>query len=103
MLAGVAILSSALMRSDLEHRTEAVVDDLTGMLNRRALEQRLEELQAQAAVSGQSIAAIAADIDHFKRDDDEHGHARCDDVLVEVAHRPRFPPAGVRSRVSGRR
>ena len=45
MLAGVAILSSALMRSDLEHRTEAVVDDLTGMLNRRALEQRLEELR----------------------------------------------------------
>jgi len=89
MLAGVAILSSALMRSDLEHRTEAVVDDLTGMLNRRALEQRLEELEAQAAVGGQSIAAIAADIDHFKRVNDEHGHARGDDVLVEVAYRLR--------------
>jgi diguanylate cyclase (GGDEF)-like protein len=89
MLAGVAILSSALMRSDLEHRTEAVVDDLTGMLNRRALEQRLEELEAQAAVGGQPIAAIAADIDHFKRVNDEHGHARGDDVLVEVAHRLR--------------
>ncbi|MDA0173904.1 GGDEF domain-containing protein [Solirubrobacter taibaiensis] len=89
MLVGVAILSSALMRSDLEHRTEAVVDDLTGMLNRRALEQRLEELEAQAAISGQSIAAIAADIDHFKRVNDEHGHARGDAVLVEVANRLR--------------
>ena len=89
MLAGVAILSSALMRSDLEHRTEAVVDDLTGMLNRRALEQRLEELEAQAAVGGQSVAAIAADIDHFKRVNDEHGHARGDEVLVEVAYRLR--------------
>ena len=89
MLVGVAILSSALMRSDLEHRTEAVVDDLTGMLNRRALEQRLEELEAQAAVGGQPIAAIAADIDHFKRVNDEHGHARGDDVLVEVAYRLR--------------
>jgi diguanylate cyclase (GGDEF)-like protein len=89
MLAGVAILSSALMRSDVDHRTEAVVDDLTGMLNRRALEQRLQELQAQAAVGGQPIAAIAADIDHFKLVNDEHGHARGDDVLVEVAYRLR--------------
>ena len=81
---------SALMRSDLEHRTEAVIDDLTGMLaNRRALEQRLEELEAQAVVGGQSVAAIAADIDHFKRVNDEHGHARGDDVLVEVAYRLR--------------
>jgi diguanylate cyclase (GGDEF)-like protein len=89
MLVGVAILSSALMRSDLEHRSEAVVDDLTGLLNRRALDQRLEELRAQAAVSDQSIAVIAADIDHFKRVNDEHGHARGDVVLQEVARRLR--------------
>lgn len=89
MLAGVALLSTALMRSDLEHRTEAVVDDLTGLLNRRALDQRLEELRALAAVGDQSIAAIAADIDHFKRVNDEHGHARGDAVLEQVAARLR--------------
>ncbi|MBE2315919.1 GGDEF domain-containing protein [Solirubrobacter sp. CPCC 204708] len=88
-LFSVAILLLALMRSDVDHRTEAVVDGLTGMLNRRALEHRLEELRAQAAVSGQSIAAIAADIDHFKRINDEHGHARGDAVLAEVAQRLR--------------
>ncbi|RKQ86106.1 diguanylate cyclase (GGDEF)-like protein [Solirubrobacter pauli] len=88
-LAGVSILSFALMRSDVDHRTEAVLDGLTGMLNRRALSERLEELRAQAGFTGQTVAAIAADIDHFKRINDEHGHARGDTVLVEVAHRLR--------------
>jgi len=88
-LFGVTLLSVALMRSDVDHRTEAVIDVLTGMLNRRALEQRLEELRAQAAITGHPVAAIAADIDHFKRINDEHGHARGDAVLVEVAQRLR--------------
>jgi len=88
-LAGVSILSFALMRSDVDHRTEAVLDGLTGMLNRRALEARLEELRAQAGFTGQTVAAIAADIDHFKRINDEHGHARGDAVLIQVASRLR--------------
>ena len=77
------------MRSDVDHRTEAVIDGLTGMLNRRALDQRLHELTAQARITGQPIAVIAGDIDHFKRVNDEHGHAAGDAVLVEVAYRLR--------------
>ena len=88
-LTAVAILSTALMRSDVDHRTEAVIDGLTGMLNRRALDQRLQELTAQARITGQPIAVIAGDIDHFKRVNDEHGHAAGDAVLVEVAYRLR--------------
>jgi len=88
-LTAVSVLSTALMRSDVDHRTEAVIDGLTGMLNRRALDQRLHELTAQAQVSGQPVAVIAGDIDHFKRVNDEHGHAAGDAVLVEVAYRLR--------------
>jgi diguanylate cyclase (GGDEF)-like protein len=88
-LTAVAVLSTALMRSDVDHRTEAVIDGLTGMLNRRALDQRLQELTAQAQITGQPVAVIAADIDHFKRVNDEHGHATGDAVLVEVAYRLR--------------
>ena len=40
MVISVAILSTALMRSDVEHRTEAVIDPLTGLLNRTALRNR---------------------------------------------------------------
>jgi diguanylate cyclase (GGDEF)-like protein len=85
----VAVVSSALMRSDVDHRTEAVIDGLTGMLNRRALEQRLQELVAQAEISRQPVAVIAADVDHFKRINDTLGHATGDAVLVEVAYRLR--------------
>jgi diguanylate cyclase (GGDEF)-like protein len=88
-LTAVSVLSTALMRSDVDHRTEAVIDGLTGMLNRRALDQRLHELTAQARISGQPVAVIAGDIDHFKRVNDEHGHAAGDAVLVEVAYRLR--------------
>jgi diguanylate cyclase (GGDEF)-like protein len=88
-LTAVAVLSTALMRSDVDHRTEAVIDGLTGMLNRRALDQRLHELAAQAQITGQPVAVIAGDIDHFKRVNDEHGHAVGDAVLVEVAYRLR--------------
>jgi diguanylate cyclase (GGDEF)-like protein len=88
-LAAVAVLSTALMRSDVDHRTEAVIDGLTGMLNRRALDQRLRELTEQAHITSQPVAVIAGDIDHFKRINDEHGHATGDAVLVEVAYRLR--------------
>ena len=88
-LAAVAILSTALMRSDLEHRTEAIIDGLTGMLNRRSLEHRLTELSAQAAVTRKPVAVIAGDLDEFKRVNDEHGHATGDAVLVDVAYRMR--------------
>ena len=85
----ITILSTALLRSDLEHRTEALVDGLTGLLNRRSLEHRLSELADQAAVTNQPVAAIAGDLDHFKLVNDEHGHARGDAVLVGVADRLR--------------
>jgi diguanylate cyclase (GGDEF)-like protein len=59
------------------------------MLNRRALEQRLQELTAQATVTGQPVAVIAADLDHFKRINDEQGHSEGDAVLVDTAYRIR--------------
>ena len=88
-LVAVAVLSTALMRSDQQHRTDAVVDGLTGMLNRRALSHRLDELSAQARVTGLPVTVIAADVDRFKRVNDLHGHGVGDAVLVGVADRLR--------------
>ena len=89
LLVAVAILSTALMQSDLHHRTESVIDTLTGMLNRRALEARVAELTAQAELTGEPIGLVVADLDHFKLVNDEHGHAVGDAVLVDVAYRLR--------------
>jgi diguanylate cyclase (GGDEF)-like protein len=82
----VAILSTALMRSDREHRSEAVIDQLTGMLNRKALTPRANELQQQSQVSGEPIGLILGDLDHFKRVNDTRGHACGDGVLKDVAY-----------------
>jgi diguanylate cyclase (GGDEF)-like protein len=59
-------------------------DPLTGLLNRRALQEALD--QAQAALRrGQPFAWIVLDIDHFKRVNDALGHAGGDAALVHVA------------------
>jgi diguanylate cyclase (GGDEF)-like protein len=82
----VGILSTALMRSDFEHRDEAVIDQLTGMLNRNALMRRAFELEQQARVTGEPIGIVVGDLDHFKQVNDTLGHAAGDAVLAEVAY-----------------
>ena len=86
LLIAVAILSTALMSSDLDHRTESVLDGLTGMLNRKALATRVAELAAQAKVTGEPIGVVVCDVDHFKRINDEYGHAVGDAALVDIAY-----------------
>jgi diguanylate cyclase (GGDEF)-like protein len=85
----VAILSTALMHSDVKHRSEAVMDQLTGMLNRNSLADRTVELAQQSQRTGQPVGLIVGDLDHFKQVNDSHGHAAGDAVLKDVAYRLR--------------
>jgi diguanylate cyclase (GGDEF)-like protein len=82
----VALLSTPLMRSDIQHRNDAVIDQLTGMLNRNALKVRVQELTQQSSVTGEPIGLIIGDLDHFKQINDTHGHSVGDAVLKEVAY-----------------
>ncbi len=82
----VAILSTALMQSDVRHRSEAVIDQLTGMLNRNSLADRTVELAHQSERTGQPVGLIVGDLDHFKQINDTHGHATGDAVLQDVAY-----------------
>jgi diguanylate cyclase (GGDEF)-like protein len=86
LVIALGMLSTALMRSDMEHRTEAVVDPLTGMLNRNALATRIAELTQQSRVSGEPIGLIVGDVDRFKEINDSHGHSTGDAVLRDVAN-----------------
>jgi len=61
------------------------VDPLTELNNRRVLMERLREEWARIQRHGGSLAFIMADIDHFKRVNDAHGHPQGDRVLCEVA------------------
>jgi diguanylate cyclase (GGDEF)-like protein len=82
----VAILSTALMQSDVRHRSAAVIDQLTGMLNRNSLADRTVELAHQSRRTGQPVGLIVGDLDHFKQVNDTHGHATGDAVLQDVAY-----------------
>ena len=88
-IAAVALMSTALLSSDLEHRSEAVVDPLTGMLNRNALVTRVAELAQQSAITKEPVALIVGDLDRFKLINDGHGHAAGDAALNDVAYRIR--------------
>ena len=84
--AGLAAFAETLMRAEMQQRSDAVLDPLTGLLNRKALAGRFEEIAQQAALTGAPICLIAADLDHFKRVNDEHGHDRGDAVLQDAAY-----------------
>ncbi len=85
LIVSVAMFQTVLMRSEIRLRSEVVVDSMTGMFNRRALERRVDELEQQARLTGQAAAVIVADIDHFKRINDSAGHAIGDVLLVELS------------------
>ena len=66
-------------------REQALRDPLTGLLNRRALEERHAQEARAAAAEGTPLALVLLDLDHFKRINDTHGHAAGDTVLRDVA------------------
>ena len=62
----------------------ARVDQLTGLGNRREFDDKLKFMLDQTDRFGGSCALVMADVDHFKRVNDEYGHASGDKVLEEV-------------------
>lgn len=88
LILSTVILSGALVESDRTYRRRSTLDPLTGLFNRNALEQRLAELDGQPCdpSEGLSHALLLCDLDHFKRVNDQLGHAAGDAVLQEVAY-----------------
>lgn len=67
--------------------SEARTDALTGLANRRAFDQRLEEMfGSYRKGNGRSFVIALVDIDHFKRINDQFGHQAGDEVLRQVAN-----------------
>ncbi len=63
----------------------ATTDGLTGLANRRTFDTRLVTELARCERSGEPLALVIADVDHFKQFNDRHGHLVGDEILREVA------------------
>ena len=66
-------------------QNESRTDSLTGLANRRRLEEALEEEWGRARRAGTPLSCIMLDIDHFKRINDGYGHDTGDAVLKKLA------------------
>jgi diguanylate cyclase (GGDEF)-like protein/PAS domain S-box-containing protein len=78
-------LSIANIRLREALRTQSVRDALTGLYNRRYLEETLEREVRRAARAAQSLGLLMIDLDHFKNFNDTYGHDAGDAVLRETA------------------
>ncbi|HWT91945.1 MAG TPA: HD domain-containing phosphohydrolase, partial [Solirubrobacteraceae bacterium] len=80
-------IAAAAGRSEVFSRMAelAFQDGLTGVANRRALDERLELALADAEASGGDVAVLLCDVDNLKELNDGHGHAAGDEALVRVA------------------
>jgi len=81
--------------SDRQHRKvieanqklaeKTITDPLTSLLNRRGMYLHLETAARELAIDGTPFGLLLADLDHFKRVNDHHGHQAGDDTLVKVS------------------
>jgi diguanylate cyclase (GGDEF)-like protein len=86
LLAVVISIVLALQAAELHHRDEAILDPLTGLLNRHALIPRFTEISHQARLTRQPVCLLLCDVDTFKEINDRYGHDRGDAVLRDVAY-----------------
>ena len=66
-------------------RSMAMLDGLTGVANRRKLENRLEAAWSHACREGDPLSLIMLDVDHFKSYNDHYGHQSGDQCLQQLA------------------
>jgi len=84
-LGAVLALTVANMRLREALRNQAARDPLTGLFNRRYLEETMVREFARSRRTGTPLSVVMVDIDHFKRFNDTYGHAAGDAVLKVVA------------------
>ena len=67
----------------------SVIDQLTGLYNRRYMNNQLQQFMHRAVIGNKPLSVMMLDIDHFKHINDTYGHQAGDEVLQEIAERLR--------------
>lgn len=93
LITTIRVLASRLERLATEHARadmlaeQATTDPLTGIANRRRLDDELDRLVALSHRYGQPLSVILTDLDLFKQVNDHYGHEVGDQVLIETVRR----------------
>jgi len=84
-------------------KSDSVSDSLSGLLNRRGFEERVNEILARSSLSGVPAALVLADLDRFKSINDTYGHACGDRVIAAFGKllREAAGQEGVAGRIGG--
>jgi diguanylate cyclase len=76
------------LNSELQNvRNESERDSLTGVLNRRAFDRRMNDLVTRNTLKQQEFTLLLIDLDDFKRINDTHGHPAGDRILLAMANK----------------
>lgn len=89
LVLAVLLVAMSKEREELQQRTKAQTDSLTGALNRRAFMSRGRRLVLRHQKKREPLCLLFLDLDHFKALNDRHGHSGGDDVLtsfVAIVH-----------------
>jgi diguanylate cyclase (GGDEF)-like protein len=83
----IGLITDITQRKRMEHQLFqlATTDDLTGMLNRRAFFSAAEQEIERSLRYGNPVSVLMLDLDHFKRVNDDYGHAMGDQALKAAA------------------
>jgi len=88
-LATVGFVLMCTEHAQAELERSARLDYLTGIFNRRAIEELAGAAISSSRRHGTPLAILLLDVDHFKRVNDDHGHEAGDQALVEAVRRMR--------------
>jgi diguanylate cyclase (GGDEF)-like protein len=72
------------IRLQREYKRNAMIDGLTGLYNRRWIDEAMPRFVTRYARSEQPLSVLMVDVDHFKKFNDTHGHSTGDKVLIVV-------------------
>jgi diguanylate cyclase (GGDEF)-like protein len=91
------------IRLQREYKRNAMIDALTGLYNRRWLDEALPRFASRYLRSGQPLTLLMIDVDHFKRFNDTYGHPAGDHVLVTVSQtlKQHLRPSDLAARYGG--
>ena len=73
------------IRLQREYKRNAMIDGLTGLYNRRWIDEAMPRFVARYSRSEQPLSVLMVDVDHFKNFNDTHGHSTGDKVLIVVS------------------